>query len=289
MQADQEDRQVEHNRPSGPSTGLVIAGVIVVVAAVAFWFFPFANLLLQAPEEPAAVVAASTPTPRPKPTLPPAPDIPVRTPTPEPAEPEITAAPALTLQVSDTRLREDLSAAGNSSLLSATLANNNLVERGTALIHAFSNGAMLNKMLPVAQPKGKFAVLAAEGNTAIDPASYSRYDTYAKAIDALDTAIIVSTFHQFRPLLEQAYAELGYRDEDFDNALIRALDVVIATPRIDKPIAVVKSEAIYKYVDPTLEQLSDLQKQLLRMGPQNTARIQRQAQALRSALLTKQN
>ena len=46
-----------------------------------------------------------------------------------------------------------------------------------------------------------------------------------------------------------------------------------------------KVEAVYKYADASLEQLPGVQKQLLRMGPENTSRIQQKARALRAALL----
>ena len=134
-------------------------------------------------------------------------------------------------------------------------------------------------------PRGKFSVTRSDDRLTINPASYKRYDDYARTIENLNTGILVETFHRFRPLLEATYAELGYEADDFDNALIRALDNILATPRIDAPIAVRKSEAIHKFLDPDLERRTALQKQLLRMGPDNTARIQSQARALREALL----
>jgi hypothetical protein len=119
----------------------------------------------------------------------------------------------------------------------------------------------------------------------MDPAGYRRYDAYATAIAELDTELLADTFHRFRPLLEGAYGALGYSPGDMDNALIRALDRVLATPEISDPIPVKKVEAVYKYVDPSLEKLPAVQKQLLRMGPDNVAKIKNQAAALRRALL----
>ena len=43
---------------------------------------------------------------------------------------------------------------------------------------------------------------------------------------------------------------------------------------------------MYRYADPQLEQLSAVQKQLLRMGPDNIRRIKAQARVIRSGLLT---
>jgi hypothetical protein len=42
---------------------------------------------------------------------------------------------------------------------------------------------------------------------------------------------------------------------------------------------------MYRYADPQLEELVPLQKQLLRMGPENIRRIKLQARALREGLL----
>ena len=71
--------------------------------------------------------------------------------------------------------------------------------------------------------------------------------------------------------------------------MIRALDRVLLTPEITEPIELKRKEAIYQYADPELEELTDLQKQLLRMGPDNIDKVKRQAAALRAALLDPAN
>ena len=78
---------------------------------------------------------------------------------------------------------------------------------------------------------------------------------------------------------------MGYVAEDMDNALIRSLDYILATPQPAEPLALKRKEATFIYVDPELEQLSPLQKQILRMGPENAARIRLQAELLRKGLL----
>jgi hypothetical protein len=42
---------------------------------------------------------------------------------------------------------------------------------------------------------------------------------------------------------------------------------------------------VYVFADPALENLPTVQKQLLRMGPDNISRIKQQARALREGLL----
>ena len=127
------------------------------------------------------------------------------------------------------------------------------MQRGTGVIDGLSRGLVLNKILPVTAPKGKFTTIQVGDQQIIDPESYDRYDGHAEAIAELNTDKLVATFHNFRPLLEEAYAGLGYKEDDFDNALIRSLDKIIATPEVEGDIAVNKKEAIYLFADPELE------------------------------------
>jgi len=199
------------------------------------------------------------------------------------------ALPEMTLQTSDEAVRMALAGAGGSALLDGPLQEDELLQRGAAIIDGTSRGLVLTKILSPSRPEGKFTTVEDQGQELIDPASYDRYDDYAQAIAGVDTAALASAFHRFRPLLEEAYAQLGYAREDFDNALIRSLDVVIATPDIPGTVAVKPKGGLYVFADPALEALPSLQKQLLRMGPENRELVKQQAVALRSALLAEES
>lgn len=290
MRPDPQDRSIQDNPPPGLPIVRIVLGLLAI-AAIAYGLWgggePEPSPAVQEPT--LEVTPAVVPVPEP----PPAPDIPppVPTVTPEPAvaeepvEPPPPPKPPATLETSDDELRLRMAQASDSSLLADITATDDLVERGTAAVDTLSRGGLLYKLLPATPVKGKFAVEQGDGQLLLDPANYQRYDSYAQMIENLDTDALVAAFHRFRPLLEQTYASLGYRAEDFDNTLIRALDRILATPVVEGAIPVEKSEALYKYVDPALEQRSDLEKQLIRIGPENLARVQRQAQQLRSALL----
>jgi len=286
MHSDPEER-LSHQRPKKNSYWGIAVVIIAIIAAI--YFFSIAQ-----PDTPtdiqAETAAPSLPQVAIKPTpeeLPPAPDIPL------PLEPEIVPddaveqvlTPELTLETSDKELRNDLSGADSSSMLVSVLANNNLIERSAGAIDGFSRGAVPYKALPLKPPAQKFSVQTAGDQLYIDPASYQRYDSYAQTIGELNTATLATLFVKFRPLLEQAYASLGYPGEDFDNALIRTLDRVLATPKVEQPIELVKKEAMYLYADPELESLSEMQKLLLRMGPANINLIKEKAKNLRRTLL----
>lgn len=290
MKPEPEDRSVHTERPGGlPIVRLVLAAL--AVAAVAYG-------LLSGPEQ--APIADSPaprlpvePAPPPQPELPPAPDIPAAAiepvPRPDPgpaaAPPAAPAPPPPAMDTSDAELRQRLGDSTQGTPLAGTLGTDNLVERTTAAIDLLSRGGLMYKLLPLPRPTGRFPVIERGGQVLLDPDGFQRYDDYARTIEAFDTAMLVATFHRFRPLLEATYDGLGYRAEDFDNALIRALDRILAAPPLVGDVPLVKKEAIYQYADPALEQRSDLDKQLMRMGPENLARVQNQARRLRAALL----
>jgi len=292
MQADPDERISQRTGRSGPPVVPVLAG-IVLVAALGVWVFTGEEQAPPAPQ-PAPIMDAepeSAPAPDPVPERLPetAPDIPPAPVAEAAAEPEAPAPePPLALDASDEPVRQELTGILAPELL-PVLDNSDLLERGVALIDGMSRGVMRTKVLPLAPPAGKFTTRKTDGQDYMDPAGYDRYDSYARAVEALDTAALVSSFHEFRPLLEQAYGLLGYKPENFDNAVIQSLDILIATPVFEEPLPVKKVEAIYKFTDAELEKLPDLQKQLLRMGPDNTRRIQAQARILRDALLQPQS
>lgn len=286
MKAAPEDR-LESRSGSGGFPFLKVV-LIVVILAVA-WLLWTTFQQPEPAETPSETVEEVVVTPA---DLPPAEDIPrPATPVPEVAgETSEPAAPPLPplppLEESDSLTREQLAAVGLGPELDQLEAEENLIQLGTALIDGFSRGVVQYKLLPVKRPSEVFAVEMKGQQLYMDPAGYARYDEYAEAIATLDAQALVGSFHRMRPLFEQAYAQLGLDPEAFDNAVIRMLDHVLQTPELDQPIELTRKSVMYKYADPQLEQLSPLQKQLLRMGPENLRRIKEQASVLREGLLS---
>jgi len=289
MQASPEDRLEYPDKPRRSPVPLLV--VVVLILALVYWFLP-GDLGDDVLPEPVAPTVPDVPAAPERPVaadIPPAAPPPVVAADPQPAgaAPEAPPAPPppLAKADSDAELRETLTVADPAGALAPLLVEDHLVDRGAALIDSLSQGLVLRKLLPLRQPPGSFTVREVQGITYVDEAGFARYDAYAGAIAALDTEVLAAAFHRARPLLESAYAELGYPADDLDNALISVLDRVLATPELREPQSLVKVEAVYRYADPELEALSPLQKQLLRMGPKNAATVRAQAGALRAALL----
>ena len=157
------------------------------------------------------------------------------------------------------------------------------LDLSAALIDGLGRGIILRKMLPLERPKQAFSVDRQGDSLYMSPASYNRYNAYTDAITALNTGVLVEAFHTLRPLYQQAYEQLGLDPEDFDNSIIRTLDMVLATPEISEPIALKPKSVVYLYADPALESLPALQKQLLRVGPDNLRRIKQQVPSRRGS------
>lgn len=288
MQANPDDQLTRHRKTGG----LPIKAIVLGVAAVAILAALFWPRQQSAPPEvaddstPEATTVAAP--------LPPAEDIPRPEPPAEasPASPEAPAEPEPeeslpSLDESDPLLRESLQSVGAEEGLFAPLQEReNLASSLGALVDGSSRGVIMRKLLPVPAPEAPFQVMQTDdGLTVIDPASYQRYNPYALAIAGLNTGELAAQFHRLRPLFEAGWKQLGLDPEEFDNAVIRTLDRVLATPELEGPVALEQESVMYTYADPELEALTPLQKQLLRMGPANLRMIKAQARELRDALL----
>jgi len=301
MRADSEEQLDPHpSRKRFPVVELVLALAVAAGLGALWLYWEEGEKPVPPPAETAPAEAARA---TPQPVLPPTPDIPRRdNPAPatappagtaqgetgQPQEPLRPAAPEpLTLEEGNTLVREELALAGPGTGLKTLAGNDNPLDATAALIDGLGRGLILRKIVPASPPQPGFKVQQSGEVIYMDPASYARYDGLAERVSSLDTARLVDTFHTLRPLYEGAYKKLGLDSGDFDNAIIRTLDLVLATPEITGPIALETKSVVYVYADPALESLPPLQKQLLRMGPENIRRIKQQAQALRDQLLAR--
>ena len=190
-----------------------------------------------------------------------------------------------TLDNSDPEAKKHLDNISTEKNFSYWFHPDHIIRRGITFIDGLSRGLQLKKMLKAPMPQGQFLAVKEGNKLWLNPENYQRYDYFIKVIEAIDNDTLVKSFHLFRPLLEEAYGELGYPPKDLGKAVIAALDQILAAPIQHEPIALTRESVQYKYADLELEALPPIQKQLLRMGPDNTQIIQEKAQLLRGILL----
>ena len=291
MQANRENRHASREAPKRQRRPMLsIAIAVLILAGGAYWLMPGRQ---DRPQEPAAQRAepvAPTPTIRPAPApqaaIREAPDIPERS-AQEPAVAPPEPTPAPTAEELDQRLRAALAETGLDvpSALNTAVSAPYLLDRGVSSMDQVARGLVPQRTLNIARPRGAFASRRQGQRYFLDPAGYRRYDTLTQAISSLPVSTLAGLFQTLRPQLRTTYASLGYPVEAMDNTLIAALDAIIEAPTQQPPPELVSKGALWAYRDADLESRSDLQKQLLRAGPDNTRRLQEWALALRAALL----
>lgn len=202
---------------------------------------------------------------------------------PAPTEPR-EDLPAL--DASDELVRRLAESLSSRPRLAEWLATDDLIRRFVGAVVRVAAGRSPREPLEFLEPEGEFLVRGEPGDSAvIDPESHRRYDPLAATITALDTRGTAELYRRIRPLLREAYRDLGFREPSFDETLARAAAVLLAVPVPEAPIEVVPvGGTAWAYRNPELEALSPAQKALVRMGPENVERIQAKLRELARAL-----
>jgi hypothetical protein len=97
----------------------------------------------------------------------------------------------------------------------------------------------------------------------------------------MDTGKLVALYVRLYPLFQQAYRDLGYPDRYFNDRLVEVIDHLLATPSVPGPIKLAQPHVLYEFADPALEARSAGQKILIRIGPDNAARVKAKLRELR--------
>lgn len=194
----------------------------------------------------------------------------------EPSEP--FAVPEL--DASDVVVRELAAALSANPEFAAWLINEDLVRRFVVAVDNIAEGQTPRAHLGFMAPKSGFRTWEAEGKLHISPTSFRRYDPVTEAFVSIDTKGAIGLFRRLEPLAQEAYRELGYPQQSFEDAVRRAAGMVLETPLTDGPIELEAAVRSYRFADPGLEALDPVQKQLLRFGPRNLEKIQTKVRAL---------
>jgi len=131
-----------------------------------------------------------------------------------------------------------------------------------------------------------FSVDEEEERKYISAQAYHRYDRLAQAINSIDEQVLVALYKKYLPLFQTVFAEFSYPAYyQVLDSIKAATGKIIQAPVITGKIEVIRPTVRYKFADPKLEKLSALDKQMLRMGPDNTLLIQNKLRGLIEALI----
>jgi hypothetical protein len=169
----------------------------------------------------------------------------------------------------------------------AWLASGDLVRAFVVSVDKIAVGSSPAHELKPAAPQARFQTLGAGRTLRVDPRSYDRYNSLANVVDAIDPEGAARAYRRLRPLMQQAFEELGYVNLPFDDRLARALGRLVDVPVQEGDVMLRATSVTFQFADPELEALSPAQKHMLRMGPHNMRLVQTKLRAFaRAAGLT---
>lgn len=278
MQANDEDRLTPQNKSKSTSGIAIVAIILAVIIAGGAYYY------LSGDAEPVEEVEVTEVTlPEPAPAQP----IPVVDPVPEP--PQVTASkppepvqepappqpkPLPSLNDSDQYLTNQIESLTEGMNINQLLQDQDIARKFVVFVDNLSQEQLAKNASPLKGPSQGFTVTDVANKAYINPDSYHRYDVYADLVANINTEQLLHSFKQAYPIFEQAYDELGYQNSSFTDKLNLAMESLLEAPIINGPIQVNTVSVNYKFVDPNLESLPAAQKLMIRMGPENTKKIQ---------------
>jgi hypothetical protein len=249
---------------SGMLTGVLMLGALVALVALGFygrtWWHPASVADASSQDGPGAAGRAAVPE---------------------------GFGPVPQLDASDDFVRALIRQLSQKPEWAAWLASGDLVRAFVVSVDKIAVGSSPAHELKAAAPQAKFQTLGAGLTLRIDPRSYDRYNSLANVVDAIDPDGAARAYRRLRPLMQQAFDELGYVNLPFDDRLARALGRLVDVPVQEGDVMLRATSVTFQFADPELEALSPAQKHMLRMGPHNMRLVQTKLRAFaRAAGLT---
>jgi hypothetical protein len=164
------------------------------------------------------------------------------------------------------------------------LTNEELVRTFVVVVDNIAEGVSPVQHVPFLKPGEPFKAVFDSGAFYVDPKSYDRYNLVAEVFSSINARSAADIYRDLKPLIQQAYTEIGYPDKDFDETLSLAIDHLLMTPVPGEYLELSGETVSYKYIDNELEDLSDAQKQFMRMGPQNVQKMKSKLVELKGTL-----
>ncbi|WP_394498007.1 DUF3014 domain-containing protein [Shewanella sp. ENK2] len=288
MQVNQEDRATpQSSRAGGSNAGVIGVTIAVILAGAGYFYFT------SEPSEPEVIAPTPVQLPEPVPEQPieqePIEEVIVEPEVVEPTEiiptePEVVVEPLPALTESDDFVEQKTIEMADGMKIESIILKKDIARQFVVFVDNMAQGEVIHKASPLKGPKDSFSVSEITDKIYLNPDSYHRYDLYADMIAGMNDEQLVSTFEELSPLFDEAFEELGYSDMSFNERMVEAFDVILAAPIIEDPIELSSISVNYLFVDPTLESLPNIQKLMVRMGPENTKKIKGAVRKLKQQL-----
>jgi hypothetical protein len=259
----------------------ITIGVVVVAILIAVYFWPGEPQEEPVIVEPEPIVLVPTVDDPVEPELTPQITEPLVETEPEP-EPEVLAPEPL--DVSDGTVKTRLLKLSDYEAFARLLVDDGILQRFVIMTTSLANEEVPANHQFLNPPEKPFRTYQQADKEWIDPASYKRYTPYVDVLESLETNSLLELYALYKPAIDEIFAEISDPDDEFDEKLIMAIDLLLNTPEVPVPVEVYTDSVMFKYKDSQLESLTAPQKQLLRTGPENMRRIKAKLREFKEAL-----
>lgn len=198
------------------------------------------------------------------------------------------AEPLPALADSDAAIQESLAATFGRSL-EAFLVPQDIVRHLVVTTDNLTRKKTAVQLWPVKPTGGQLAVTGPEEQVTLSSDNFARYDPIMRIVKNADAKQVAAVYRHFYPLFQQAYVELDYPEQYFNNRLVAVIDHLLETPEVQGPIKLVQPGVFYQFADQALEDRSSGQKLLLRMGSDHAAAIKMKLRELRREVAKQEN
>jgi hypothetical protein len=204
-------------------------------------------------------------------------DLPVEVEIPQ-AEPVATVSESAvrlpSLNASDSFVFDNIRSLRNGMELVSYLANDQIVRKFVVFVENISRGEFPQTGLPYRSMQTEMTVRNIDENLFVmDESAYARFNQIVTTFIDVDTDAALTLYRMLSPLFQQAYAEIGFRNVSFDDTLRLAINNILQANDTDGPFQLVKPSVMYLFADTSIENLQEVYKQLIRIGPQNTEKL----------------
>jgi hypothetical protein len=177
------------------------------------------------------------------------------------------------LNDSDSALREIFSTLSHHPLLVKVLAQPGVVRAAVLAVVQIGDGKTPAVPLDAMRPAERLTVIGDGPAQRLNPASYKRWDGPVRALLDINPADAAVVYVTVKPLFDEAYAELGYPGGNFDDAIVRAIRMLVDTPDVTTDPVLLTRPSYFEHEDASLRSLRPVQKQLLLTGPEHRRQV----------------
>ena len=196
--------------------------------------------------------------------------------------PQVEAKPLPPLGASDPTMADALRPLFGAQALERFFNLEDLVRHVVATVDNLPREAVAMRLNPVKPVGGLVTTQGSDASLVLAPENSKRYAAHVRAMELVDAKQLASIYFHFYPLFQQAYVELGYPNGHFNDRLVDVIDHLLETPEPKGPIRLTTPKVLHEFADPELQSLSAGRKILIRMGPENAARVKAKLRELRA-------